>query len=89
MALKAVMVIGISRVIIDTVNLVTAIQTRFFDRAPGGVIFKEIRDLLELYFVPLLCCSLLMFIVLVIVAHMIELAYYGFERDPDQPNHLA
>ena len=70
MALKAAMEVGISRVIIETdsVNLVTAIQSRSFDRAPGGVIFKEIRDLLSCI---LFRCMLFIFLVHVIVVLMI------------------
>lgn len=83
MALKAAMEIGISWVIIETdsVNLVTAVQTGSFDRAPGGVIFKEIQDLLELHFVPLHFIH---------VRHSCnrsahDLAHSSCERDPDQP----
>ncbi|RLN33245.1 hypothetical protein C2845_PM03G27040 [Panicum miliaceum] len=83
MALKAAMEIGISQVIIETdsVNLVNAVQLGSFDRAPGGVIFKEIRELLELHFVPLhfihvpRSCN----------RSAYDLAHSELERDPGQP----
>ena len=82
-ALNAAMEAGISRVIVeaDSANLLTAIQTTKFDQAPGGVIFREIRELLSLHFamvrfsfVPRSCNM---------GAH--ELAQAGFVRDPGQP----
>jgi len=52
-ALKATTDVGISRVIVeaDSTNLLSAFQTARFDQAPGGVIFKEIRDLISLHFI--------------------------------------
>jgi len=50
-ALQAAMEAGISRVIIETDSLlVKAIRTSELDYGPGGVIFREIRELLSLYF---------------------------------------
>lgn len=51
-ALLAAMTVGISQSIIETdpVNLATALQSVKFDQAPGGVIFKEARDLLDMHF---------------------------------------
>ena len=82
-ALKAAMELGISRITIETdsANLVKAVMSNEYDRAPSGVIFKELRVLLSLHFVtlsflhvPRTCYS---------CAH--ELAHVGFCRDPDQP----
>ena len=52
-ALKAAIDVGISLVIVeaDSTNLLSAIQTASFDQAPGGVIFKEIRDLISFHFI--------------------------------------
>jgi hypothetical protein len=46
------MTIGISRVIIETdfMTLVRAILSLSYDQAPSGVIFEEIRDVLDLHF---------------------------------------
>ncbi|RLM64906.1 uncharacterized protein C2845_PM16G21420 [Panicum miliaceum] len=77
------MEVGISRVIVETdsTNLLSAIQTAKFDQASGGVIFREIRELLSLHFVamqfsfvPRSCNR---------CAH--KLAQAGFVRDPDHP----
>ena len=82
-ALKAAMELGISRITIETdsANLVKAVMSDEFVRAPGGVFFKELRVLLSMHFVtlsfshvPRTCNS---------CAH--ELAQVGFCRDPDQP----
>ena len=53
-ALNAAMDLGISRVgvEIDSSNLVEALSSNKFDQAPGAVIFKELRMLLALHFVP-------------------------------------
>ena len=82
-ALKAAIDVGISLVIVeaDSTNLLSAIQTASFDQAPGGVIFREIRDLISLHFidvefsyVPHSCNR---------SAH--ELAQSGFVWDPGHP----
>lgn len=83
-ALHAGMDVGISRIILETDSslLVSAIKSSDLDFGPGGVIFKEIRELLSLHFVPegvihvpRSCNS---------CAH--ELAHSGLLRDPDRPN---
>ena len=82
-ALQAATEAGISRVIVesDSTNLLTAIQTPQFDQAPGGVIFREIRELLSLQFTFVLfnrvsrSCNQR--------AH--ELAQAGLVRDPGEP----
>ncbi|RLN27709.1 hypothetical protein C2845_PM05G08320 [Panicum miliaceum] len=83
-ALQAAMEMGISRIIIETDSsvLIKAIRTSDYDCGPGGVIFKEIRELLSLHFihesivyVPRSCNR---------CAH--ELAHFGLSRDPDQPS---
>lgn len=57
--LKAAMDWGISRIAIETdsVNLVAAINSDEFVRAPGGVIFKDLRVLLSLHFVVFSFCT--------------------------------
>jgi hypothetical protein len=83
-ALKAAMSIGISQVIIETdsVTLATAIKSSSYDQAPGGVIFQEIRDVLDLHFnvygvchVPCSCNQ---------CAHEL-LPRSGLARNPDIP----
>jgi hypothetical protein len=63
----------------DAANLVSAICSSAFDQSAGGVVFKEIRSLLELHFVshgvfsvPRSCNR---------CAH--ELARWGLTRDAD------
>jgi hypothetical protein len=82
-ALNTSMAVGISQIIVekDLTNLVVALQSSSFDLAPGGVIFREARRLLELdfalrciVFVPCTCNR---------CAH--ELARLGLARDPDAP----
>jgi len=53
-ALRAATELGISRIIPETYskNLVQAITTCDFDQAPGGVIFREIKEMLSLHFNP-------------------------------------
>jgi ribonuclease HI len=53
-ALNAAMDLGISGVAVETdsSNLVEALTSNKFDQAPGAVIFKELRMLLALHFVP-------------------------------------
>ena len=53
-ALRAATELGISRIIpeTDSKNLVQAITTCDFDQAPGGVIFREIKEMLSLHFNP-------------------------------------
>ena len=48
------MELGISRIILekDSMNLGRAITTCVFDQAPGGVIFREIKEILSLHFSP-------------------------------------
>ena len=67
----------------DSRNLVTALQSSDFDGAPGGVIFREARHLLSLYFqvfsishTTRRSCNT--------CAH--ELARLGVERDSDHPS---
>jgi len=82
-ALKAAIDVGISLVIVeaDSTNLLSAIQTASFDQAPGGVIFREIRDLISLHFIDIKfsyvprCCNR--------SAH--KLAQSGFVWDPSHP----
>jgi hypothetical protein len=80
-ALYAAMDIGIWRIILETdsSNLATALRSASFDQSPGGVIYREARDLLDLHFVsgdvcaiPRSCNP---------CAH--ELAHSGLDRDPD------
>jgi hypothetical protein len=82
-ALHAAMDVGISHVVAETdaANLVSAICSSTLDQSPGGVVFKEIRHLLEFHFVshgvfsvPRSCNR---------CAH--ELARSGLTRDPDIP----
>ena len=82
-ALKAAMDFGISRVAVETdsSNLVIALTSDKFDQAPGGVIYKELRMLLAMYFIPLSISYVSRFSNQ--CAH--ELARYGLQRDPDQP----
>lgn len=83
MALKAAEEAGVSRVAIETdsTSLVKAITSPYYDQAPGGVLFKEIRVFLYLHFVSFSCshvsrrCNG--------CAH--ELAQAGYQRDLDQP----
>lgn len=87
-ALEAAMDRGISHNIIETdsTNLVSALLSSAFYQAPGGVIFRELRDTLELhfvvrsiYYVPRFCNQ---------CAH--ALAQSGLDRDPDHPaSHLG
>lgn len=83
-ALHAATSRGISRVIVETdsANLASALQSTSFDQAPGGVIFREVRELINSHFVireivsiPRSCNR---------CAH--ELACYGLSRDPDNPS---
>jgi hypothetical protein len=82
-ALHAAMDVGISHVVAETdaANLVSAICSSALDQSPGGVVFKEIRHLLEFHFVshgvfsvPRSCNR---------CAH--ELARSGLTWDPDIP----
>ena len=74
---------GLSHVIIETdsTNLVSALQSSSFDQAPDGVIFKEVRDLLDLHFVVKSICFLPRSCNQ--CAH--TLAYSGLVRDPGNP----
>ena len=59
---------------------ITAIKPSYLDLCPGGVIFKDIQELLSLYFIPEsihVPCSCNK------CAH--ELAHSGLLQDPDQP----
>ena len=82
-ALDVAMVRGISRVIIETdsTNLVSALCSNAFDRAPGGTIFSEARSILMQHFVPVSISSISR--TCNRCAH--ELASLGFARDPDLP----
>jgi len=82
-ALDVAMVRGISRVIIETdsTNLVSALCSNAFDRAPGGTIFSEARSILMQHFVPVSISSIPR--TCNRCAH--ELASLGFARDPDLP----
>lgn len=82
-ALVAAMEKGISNVLneTDSMNLVSALQSNNYDQAPGGVVFRETRHMVDLHFhvvgipyVPRSCNR---------CAH--ELARSGLNRDPDHP----
>ena len=80
-ALKAAMELGISRVIVETdsTSLVKALNSNTFDQTPGGVIFREIRALLALYFVP----ASIVHVTRTCNRPAHQLAHSGLQRDPD------
>lgn len=82
-ALRAATELGISRIIpeTDSKNLVQAITTCDFDQAPGGVIFREIKEMLSLHFNP----DRIVFSTRSCNKCAHELAHFGLARDPDQP----
>jgi len=82
-ALRAATELGISRIIpeTDSKNLVQAITTCDFDQAPGGVIFREIKEMLSLHFNP----DRIVFSTRSSNKCAHELAHFGLARDPDQP----
>lgn len=83
-ALEAAIDHGISRVIIesDCLNLVSALKTDEFDRSSGGIVFRELRLILSMYFVVTdirhvhRSCN----------ACADALAHMCLDRDPEQPN---
>jgi ribonuclease HI len=52
-AVRAAAEWGVSRVIIesDSLNLVKALKTTSFDQAPGGVLFMEAREIINMHFI--------------------------------------
>ncbi len=83
-ALEAAIDHGISRVIIesDCLNLVSALKTDEFDGSSGGIVFRELRLILSMYFVVTdirhvhRSCN----------ACADALAHMCLDRDPEQPN---
>ena len=65
----------------DSTNLVSALCSNSFDRAPGGAIFSEARSILMQHFAPVSISSIPK--TCNRCAH--ELASLGFARDPNLP----
>ncbi|KAF8783763.1 hypothetical protein HU200_000197 [Digitaria exilis] len=86
-ALESAMDRGISNIIIETdsTNLVWALQSNAFDQAQGGVIFREIRDMLELHFAVSNVCYVTRSFNQ--CAHV--LAQSGLDRGPGSPSDLG